>query len=354
VAVLQRDLWSSDLQLNAAHLDWKYLQNPYLAEPLIYLAFVGSELVGMRGVFGSCWEAGGDRFILPYADDLVIAASHRGRWLHQRIMAFVLNDLAARGYRHVVNLSASRATALGSIRMRWRSSGGVRPVHRCTPRKVAVDRLTTRMRQWTYLWRWTDRVAALCLPGDAHTFERLDRRFAQAGRARSSVFVQDVPLVGEMARLAARLPNDGRIRHVRDETYLAWRYRHPLRSYRFLYAGGERLNGYLVLQRPLGLHRGRVSIVDWEADDDRVRAALLAAAVDGGFAELYAWAAAVDPAAERMLGQQGFVADRSEYEKTVLTRALRDEDFAVPWRVGGRHLDDARDWDLRMIYSMVG
>jgi len=51
-------LWSPDTRLNASYLEWKYHQNPYIREPLIYLAFVGDKLAGMRGASGTRWEVG--------------------------------------------------------------------------------------------------------------------------------------------------------------------------------------------------------------------------------------------------------------------------------------------------------
>src|SRR5262245_24368207 len=104
---LQRHLWHSDVEVNSAYLDWKYHQNPYIREPLVYLAFVGGRLAGMRGAFGTRWEAGesAENFTLPYPDDLVIDPAFREQGLHRVIMNFVLDDLAKRGYRYVVNLS---------------------------------------------------------------------------------------------------------------------------------------------------------------------------------------------------------------------------------------------------------
>jgi hypothetical protein len=46
-----------------------------------------------------------------------------------------------------------------------------------------------------------------------------------------------------MADLVRRLGHDGRLRHVRDERYLAWRYRNPLYEYRFLVRESDRLEG---------------------------------------------------------------------------------------------------------------
>jgi DNA-binding response OmpR family regulator len=42
----------------ARYLEWKYEENPYTKEPVIYLAFQGSKLVGMRGFYQSKWELG--------------------------------------------------------------------------------------------------------------------------------------------------------------------------------------------------------------------------------------------------------------------------------------------------------
>ena len=53
---LQTALWSPDLALNSAYLAWKYDQNPYLNQPLIYLALQNERVVGMRGLNGAQWE----------------------------------------------------------------------------------------------------------------------------------------------------------------------------------------------------------------------------------------------------------------------------------------------------------
>jgi hypothetical protein len=306
----------------------------------------------MRGVSGSRWQIGEECHTLPYADDLVIAPAQRGRWLHQRIMAHALKDLAGRGHRYVVNLSASRATAMGSLKMRWRSSGGMRPVHRRSPRKAFVDRIEQRVRGMSVLWRLAGGLPAVLLPAEEQVFDSLDRLFGE--RKTAGVVAERAPRAAAMTALVRRLPYDGRIRHLRDEAWVEWRYANPLRSYRFRYAGERELDGYLVLQRSTGLDRGRVGIVDCEAVDETTRAALFAAALAGGFPELYAWASACGPEDARLLERNGFVATGIEYEKTILVRPVREEDLKSPCQLGGRRLDDAADWDLRMIYSMVG
>jgi hypothetical protein len=52
---LHKNLWNSSTDLNAAYFDWKYERNPYVKEPLIYLAMCNGKPIGMRGFFGVRW-----------------------------------------------------------------------------------------------------------------------------------------------------------------------------------------------------------------------------------------------------------------------------------------------------------
>jgi len=357
VAALQRHLWTPDIELNAAYLEWKYHQNPYIHEPLIYLACVDDHVVGMRGIFGTRWEVGepSESFTLPYADDLVIDPPFRRRGVHQQIMRFALDDLERRGYRYLINLSPGPVTQRTSVLMRWRNAGGVMHVQRCAMRRKLMDALADRASKLPIVWRSSKTLHDLGgrMPAN-RLFDRFDSRAPRRARRQNSnaIFVQTTPLPEEMEALINRMPNDGRFRHVRDRTYFAWRFRNPLRSYRFLYAGGDRLEGYLVLQRALD-GDDRVSIVDWEAAHDSVLDELLTAALgDGRFPTLSAWRTGAAPAVARLLDRRGFrPATRS---KSILVRSVRSADLEGRWMLGGRPLDDASQWALRMIYSMDG
>ena len=359
VAELQRHLWSPDTQLNSAYLEWKYFQNPYIRDPLVYLAFVGDKLAGMRGAFGMRWEVGDPAEILtlPHPDDLVIDPAFRERGLHRVIMNFLLDDLAKRGYRYVVNISAGEITHHASLNMQWRRAGAMTLVRRRTPRKAFADAVADRMRRLPLVWRWADDFPGLGGPWGDRLFGRFDQRWADPARSRRTgpLFAQATPLLQDMEQLVARLPRSGRIRHVRDQTYFDWRFRNPLRSYRYLYAGGDRIEGYLVLQRPLTGNVDQVSIVDWEAESEPVLEALLAAAVEHGrFPALRAWRLGASPAVRRILDRHGLIPVRSRYESGILVRSVRNADLDEPWMLGGRCQDDASQWDMRMIYSMAG
>jgi GNAT superfamily N-acetyltransferase len=360
VAELQLHLASPDPGLNARYFDWKYQRNPYIREPLVYLAFCGDRLAGMRGAFGTKWEFGDSRecVVMPYADDLVVHPEYRTLGLHRRIMEVALADLKRRGFRFVVNLSASKVTALQSLRMKWRSVGNVEPLRRRTHRRVVVDRLIALADRAPVLWRCARALNRVAGAPVGREFDRIDARLARSdgGAAQGSVFIATEPLARDMAELVERVPRDGRLRHVRDEAFFHWRFANPLRHYRFLYAAGERLEGYLVLSCSLGSDaRHRVCIVDWEAENDDVREALLAAAIDHGrFPELFTWRSATSAAGRPLLDRYGFKPANEAYSVSHLVRKLDDGETDGAWRLDGVHVDDPRAWDLRMIVSMHG
>ena len=353
IAALQRHLWSGDVARNAAYLAWKYEHNPYLPDPLIYLALHRGKVVGMRGAFGSCWEAGGDRTVVPCVDDFVIAPAHRRRGLVGQIMAVALADLGARGHRVAFSLSASRVTLVGSLAGGWRSVGSVQEVCRRGPVGARLRRQAGRV--WGRLARHGWPVSA------AHAwldpFRRLDRAVPRA--AAGGVRCVPTPEPEAMADLVARQPYDGAVRHVRDARYFGWRFANPLHEYRFLLAGTGRLEGYLILQA-YRLFPGRgANIVDWEASDPDVREALLRAAIDwGGFGELTTWTMSFSAEIPTLLAAAGFVPARRDrlvrQGPMLLVRAVGGPTNRREPTLGGRPLLDAAAWDLRMLYSMAG
>ena len=155
-----------------------------------------------------------------------------------------------------------------------------------------------------------------------------------------------------MADLVGHLGTEPRLRGRRDERFLAWRYRNPLVEYRFVYAGDDRLDGYLVLAS----HRsaasdGPVHIVDLEATSDGVRGRLLAAVVGFELPSLVAWPRPGSDDDGR-LESLGFVIDRPTgrptadiHKPTVLVRQLGDDST-----IGQAIVTEAADWDPRMIY----
>jgi GNAT superfamily N-acetyltransferase len=360
VAALQRHLWRGSEAENRAYFEWKYERNPYIASPLVYLAVCEGRVVGMRGMFGACWEIGprSERFVVPCADDFVIAPEHRNRGLFGRIMSAAWEDLAARGHRCAFSLSAGDVTLAGSLVSGWRSIGSALEVQRKgIPSAPWRDRVGARLRSMPLLWRWADAVAGRVDETGRRPFRRLDRPARRSPDA-TTVWLAREPKPTPMAELIRRLGHDGRVRHARDEEYLGWRFANPLHEYRFLFSGDRRMDGYLVLQS-YRLDRSRgVNIVDWEAETPSVRSALLRAALDWGrFAEVSAWTVTLPEAARALLGESGFApATRGRLTRRgphLLVRGIGDPRSGTEPLLGTHRLLDVSGWDMRMLYSMA-
>jgi hypothetical protein len=355
---LQRYLWGADPALNDAYLRWKYEQNPYAPQVRIYLAFQGERLVGMRGFVGTRWEAGVPRAEVPIwcPDDLVIAPEHRDRGLFTAIMNTALDDLAAQQSGFALSIGSRELTVLGSLTMGWKRFGGLERQGLSSQHYRRSHRWRHRLGQMRLIWR----LAGIPWLNPRSRFDRLDRSFP-AGPDRDTIRLAQDPDVDGMAALVEELGYDGRIRHVRDAQYFAWRFRNPLREYRFLYAGGSRLTGYLVLHRSVSDRDANapIHLVDWEASSSAVAENLLDAALQGGkFPAIVTWGAALPAGNEALLKSKGFQpiqrarAARGTY--CGLVRPLRSGIPPAQWTLAGRNLLDPGSWDLRMLYSMVG
>jgi GNAT superfamily N-acetyltransferase len=358
VLELQKHLWSPDTNLNRAYFEWKYEQNPYVSDPLIYLALHHGKVVGMRGMCGAKWQVGCPpiTFDMPYADDLVIAPEHRNRGLFTRIMKAACDDLAHRGYKFVISFGGRQITVIGSLTMGWKSVGSMAPVGFHARYPAVFRKVRGAIRRLPYFWQFAN-TRVFFSRCERQPFVHLDRKAYRVKRVNRFVSLSRIPRPAPMAQVVDCLPCDGRIRHLRDTEYFAWRFRNPKQDYRFLYWEGHQLEGYLVLQQgvPAGTDNFRVQIMDWEGATEEARSGLLSAAVGRGrFAELAIWTISLPADTMRLLRNMGFtpidLPHRERGHPTALVRPVRDEDLTGNWIIDDRRLLDVGNWDLRMLY----
>ena len=342
VANLLTLLVSHDPAQARRYFEWQYEENPYFKDPILYLARADGRIVGMRGLVGAKWQAGpnGAPVVIPYPDDNIVAPDRRASGIVTLIMGAMLADTRARGYSLLCNVSAGLVTNLASFAAGWKRAGSAEPVARSEhPGRLELG------------------------SSNAEAFQRLDRAGGGTGSgADSAITVTDAPRPGAMAALVERLGYDGRMRHVREAAWLAWRYRHPLREYRFLWhETAGILDGYLVVRRytdPRAQSR-RADIVDWEASGEAIDSVLLNRVIEWGrFAELGCWTATLLEGRHRLLTQARFEPTdldlRARGMPGILVIAQGREGSADGWNLNGRPLLDLAQWDLRQIYTMHG
>lgn len=347
---LQKHLWSPDVSVNTAYLEWKYEQNPYVDTPLIYVALHAGKVVGMRGMCGAKWQIGnpGETFLGPCAGDLVIAPDHRNRGLFTKIMRRALNDLADINYNYVFSLSSSPVTHLGSLTMGWQSVGHLQTMLWKAYHRIIPHRLQS----------YVTKLSLLPSPKKRNPFHFLDENtMKRRGKVNPYVSVEQTPRPEAMAELVERTVSDGRIRHVRGQDYFSWRFNNPLSRYRFLFWKGSRLEGYLILQTKFNNNTLRANIVDWEAANPQARSDLLETALClGNFDTLSIWTATLPDVVKILLEKNGFkllseAKSVVKYRPTVLIRPVRDVMLKTDWIIANHRLLDLANWDLRMINS---
>jgi len=318
ICALQAHLWRARPPVNLAYFEWKYESNPYTDGPVIHIALHEGVVVGMRGAFGARWKDGDGHMIdIPCAGDTVVDPAHRRRGLVTELTHRFLADLAARRIRYVLNLSAAEITYRHYLKMGWRTAG-------------PLD-------QWS------------SPPGYAASPERSTR-----------VFIKETARPEAMAALVARARLDGRVRHVRDEEYFAWRFTNPRRHYRFLFYGDdESLEGYLVLQT-WGVNSKVVNVVDWCAPDAAIAAELFeAAAHEERQRRLLIHSSPLGSAVKTTLERAGFKDEAMPRGEAcelpaVLVRAVDDSLPIAKWTLSGRPILNLESWQIRTIDSDAG
>jgi len=356
VIKLQRHLWSANLALNTSYFEWKYEKNPYLAEPLIYLALHNGEPIGMRGFSGVQWQCGRpvQRFSGLYADDMGVAPEHRGSGLMAKIMTAAFKDLQTSGYDYIFNLSAGDVTLRSSLQLGWRSAGWLAPMRR--PASISSRLLRRVMRL-----RFLDKIARFSAAPPRRWLAEIDLVAAQKLLQRTpQIFLEDQPRCLDMSHLIERIGHTGRISHVRNTEYFQWRFQNPLSRYRFLFWLEPRLEGYVVLQEYTSENdlRDAINIVDWEASHPSIKKCLLDAvlsAVPG--APIVMWSAGLGRQEIEMLQKNRFQLPNSPRDPSppaILVRPVKHSPSEDKWKLGDLSLLALDNWDMRMLYSMAG
>ncbi len=335
--------------VNEAYFSWKYERNPYIADPLLALVFVGDELVAMRGIYGSLWHPpdGGPARVVPHADDLFVSPEHRDRGL------FLLVDKELHAAAHelgssiMISMSASPTTQKVAAAAGWQT---VTTFDRRLRLGSHVRAPTTDMTRFGGGTRWVVRKArgALRRTGrgfvEAPSSRRSDAALLGVDGAHPRVSVTDTVDIGSMAELAIE-PVHGRWVPDRGASFYRWRLGNPDRTYRCIVWSDDRVRGFLLLA--LMPHRAsEVKIIDHGAEDASILVDMLGAVASGQHCNIEVLDAVVG-------GVPGEVLDDFGFRRAPARDLLTDRSFMVrsTFRGGGTHADDR--WMFGLIDSML-
>lgn len=333
---------------NEEHFRWQQEENPWFEGHQIRLALHRGSVVGMRVLQAAEWEAGAPpvRFRAPCYVGTVIEEGHRTRGLMTRLTRAVEEDARSRGARFALNLNAGPVTHMAALAEGWRSLGPFGAVVRPSP--------SGGFRPSQRAVRLLRRALASLLPAPG-----VGVRIARRTRP------------DEMAELAARRSDPGRIRHVKDARWFRWRYADPSSRYLFVYFERDRrLVAYLAFHREAPpLPSGPLDLVDWERSDEVDWSELLGVAArvaDRRVLPLATWTAAFPQETAPLFAELGF-APRTLWgplarrrptflvgrlpDRGAVLQPRGDEPDPDAWSVGGRPIDDVRGWDLRPVFA---
>jgi GNAT superfamily N-acetyltransferase len=329
------------------------------------LAISKEKIVGMRGMFEVNLEHGisGNIFQGLYPDDFVISPEHRNRGLAGKIMKEALKDVEKNGYTYVFNMSAGHITRIASLAMGWRSAGTMEVQFR-EPEQATRFRIFREYVKKKGLFR---RLAGKYsyrpwAPKKQDAGDLIKYHAMRSRNVDSNITIEQTSRPEEMARLITKIAYDGRIRHVRDTSYLSWRFKNPLHRYLFVYWKETELEGYLVLQEYISdmMEKVGFNIVDWEGTSLHVRTGLLRKAVELCSSTLLnIWSTTLCGETRTLLKDSGFrpgkeIPGVGTPQPCLLVRPVQDDMLQEDWLLGRHRLLDMSSWDIRMIYSMHG
>jgi len=338
VVELMRYLWGDDLTMNASYFNWKYEQNPHSKAPTGIVALSEGELVGFRGFLPTLWRTpAGEQLSLLSPCDTCVHPNHRRRGLSVKMGAAAMEEYRSH-YDFFLSLSCSRSSLPGYLRMGFHPLADRDYLMRTSIHGLFGSILPSRgglRRAW--LNRGKSAIEA-----------------APVKAGEGEIVATKSPDPEGMARLA-KDPDPRAITLLRDESFLAWRYRNPRGSYLFYHLyKGSRLSCYIAM-RVARNRRGEImdyvgepmdldSLTDWSLSE-------------GHFEFLSVWRLSTAGYLDLSGFRGGRLARFLEARTTgggplpLLIRPVKVEPDERDWRVEGLDVRKIENWRIHAISS---
>ncbi|MDJ0792155.1 MAG: GNAT family N-acetyltransferase [Acidimicrobiia bacterium] len=326
IVALRARTFGGGEDLNRRYLRWKYLENPYLSEPVFHVVLDGDHIVGCRGLTGAAWiTPSGDRVRIPFGAEAIVDPDHRRKGVFSALVRTGNDDAAGLGFPAILSLSATPAARAAMEHLGY---AFVAPYD-----VVLSDRgraLRSRIRRRVI---WVKRTAA---PGG---LKRLDSPDARS----FGVFTVDHALPDEAADVPPQSASG--IAHERTAEYLQWRLGNPLFEYRVVVSQPGASADYVIVQA----NGSSIRFIDWAGTDDRVVDLMRRVVHLIDPRSVAIWGRWAPPAMSSFVAAAGRQRPGYESDRGLLVHHLDRKEATRQF--GGVDLGKSGSWNLRMIDS---
>ena len=243
VICLLKYMWKSlDYNERVRKFEWRYENNPYEKELVIYLAIDDEKVVGFRPLVVQHFILNGSRLRVLSGADVIIHPEYRNRKIWTKINQYYFKDINNSHINTIdLTLSAGKNTALGSIKQGWQF-------------------MTDKMIYSYKVFFPSIMTAAL---DKKKTF--MTDKFFQCSDDKYNFILSNKLEAKEMSFLNSKINHFDTIKKDRNEKYFLWKYSYEPQLYSYIYLRkGATLSGYVVLKR---LSRCKASIEEYSVPD---------------------------------------------------------------------------------------
>lgn len=319
VIELMNYLWNFNKELWKPYFEWKFEANPYIDEPLAFIALDGEKVVAFRGYMVIPFQIYDKKYLCAVLADTVTHADYQRKGLFSRVTKYSIQEILKDG-RYLISLNSSSGgkTLNGYLKLGWKPLCEREQLFRFTIGGI-MNKLLHRQPPNTYI------------------------KSSYTGR---TLVLSDKCNVKDMCGIPFIYDH---LSHCREERFYAWRFQNPRDKYKFAYNYDTQGNlvAYLVLFK---IAEGKWDLIDFNALD-KVELKYLLNWVCNSLKPLFIglWTVGKENIIYRNYSDFGFVAlnkvlrHMKKFQKPpFLVREFSDEKHEV--------VADAKNWDL---YKLV-
>jgi hypothetical protein len=225
--------------------EWRYENNPYENNPVIYIAMDDEKIVGLRPCVVQDFFLKGSRLKVFSGADLIIHPEYRNQKIWTKLTDFYIKNISETFGKCVdLTLSAGKITTFGTIKHGWQ--------------------FTTSKKMYSYKFSFLNFAKSAIV---YHKKNKVPERCYNFNQESYNFILNNILEAKDMAKLNRRVHNKSAIVKDRSEAYFRWKYSYKHELYSYLYCRkGTELKGYIIIKR---LSRFKATIEEYTIPDIR-------------------------------------------------------------------------------------